>query len=286
MKMRDYKNLFVQQLAPLYDEMEVEQFFYMILESRFNLRRIDLALKPELSFNEEELVIWDQYKFELSKFKPIQYLLGEAHFYGLTFKVDENVLIPRPETEELVEWIIETAQQKFQNNPIKILDIGTGSGCIAISLAKNLPNAKVSAIDVSDLAFAKAKLNANLNEVNVDFILQDILQAEGLADQYDIIVSNPPYIRNLEKVEIKENVLQNEPHLALFVEDDNALIFYVKITQLAQKYLNNEGVLFFEINQYLGEETVKMIESYDFRQVILRKDIYENDRMIRANRGN
>lgn len=286
MKMRDYKKLFVQQLAPLYDEMEVEQFFYMILESKFNLKRIDLALQPELSFNNEDLLVWESFNNGLQNFKPIQYLLGEAHFYGLKFLVDENVLIPRPETEELVQWIIQTAQKMDPSKSIKILDIGTGSGCIAISLAKNLPNAQVSAIDVSDLAFAKAKLNAKLNEVEIDFLLQDILQTQDLSDNYDIIVSNPPYVRNLEKVEIKQNVLQNEPHLALFVEDDEPLIFYEKITQLAQKYLNSKGYLFFEINQYLGNETVKMMKHYNFREVILKKDIYQNDRMTKASKGN
>jgi release factor glutamine methyltransferase len=165
---------------------------------------------------------------------------------------------------------------------LKILDIGTGSGCIAISLAKNIPNAQVFAIDVSEKALATAKRNAILNEVNVTFIEQNILETLDLKQEFDIIVSNPPYVRNLEKEEIKKNVLENEPHLALFVEDNDALIFYRKIAELAQKNLSNSGQLYFEINQYLGKEMVELLEKMDFKNIELRKDIYGNDRMMRG----
>ena len=172
--------------------------------------------------------------------------MGKTSFYELDFEVNPNVLIPRPETEELVEWILESQKSKFKSQKISILDIGTGSGCIAISLAKNLPKATVSAIDVSENALATAKKNAQNNSVNVSFINQDILETENLGQQFDIIVSNPPYVRNLEKEEIKKNVLDNEPHLALFVEDKDALIFYKKIANLALKNLTTNGILFFE----------------------------------------
>jgi release factor glutamine methyltransferase len=162
------------------------------------------------------------------------------------------------------------------------LDIGTGSGCIAISLAKNMPNAKVYAIDISEKALATAKKNALLNKVDVTFITQNILETDDLKQQFDIIVSNPPYVRNLEKQEIKKNVLDNEPHLALFVEDDDALIFYKKIAVLAQKNLLENGLLFFEINQYLGKDMIKLLEQMNFKNIELRKDIYGNDRMIRG----
>ena len=282
-KIKEYKAKFIAQLISIYDEMEAESFFYLILENQRQLRRIDLALNIDLHFSVDEIQIWNEILDKLKLEIPIQYILGTTHFYGSEFNVNENVLIPRPETEELVEWIISSAvnMPKFKN--IKILDIGTGSGCIAISLAKNIPNAEVSAIDISDKALATAKENADLNKVTVAFIQRNILETNDLEQQFDIIVSNPPYVRNLEKAEIKPNVLANEPHLALFVEDNDALIFYRKIAELATKNLSPEGKLFFEINQYLGKETVELLEKMHFKNIELRKDIYENDRMIACN---
>jgi release factor glutamine methyltransferase len=242
-----------------------------------------LALNIDLLFSKEEIQIWNVILDKLKLEIPIQYILGTTHFYGLEFKVNENVLIPRPETEELVEWIISSAVNMPNFKNVKILDIGTGSGCIAISLAKNIPNAEVFAIDISDKALATAKENADLNKVNVAFTQRNILETKDLEQQFDIIVSNPPYVRNLEKAEIKPNVLANEPHLALFVEDNDALIFYRKIAELATKNLSPEGKLFFEINQYLGKETVELLEKMHFKNSELRKDIYGNDRMIACN---
>jgi release factor glutamine methyltransferase len=279
---KEYKVKFIAALISIYDEMEAESFFYLILENQRQLRRIDLALNLELHFSLEEILIWDAILEKLQLEIPIQYILGTTHFYGLEFNVNENVLIPRPETEELVEWIISSVNMpKFTN--LKILDIGTGSGCIAISLAKNIPNAEVSAIDISDKALATAKENADLNKAAVAFIQKNILETNDLEQQFDIIVSNPPYVRNLEKAEIKPNVLANEPHLALFVEDNDALLFYRKIAELATKNLSLEGKLFFEINQYLGKETVELLEKMHFKNCELRKDIYGNDRMISCN---
>ena len=250
------------------------------------MKRIDLALHPDLVFSEAEIVVWNSILEQLKLEIPVQYLLGKTSFYGLDFEVNENVLIPRPETEELVEWILSNNLIIQKSNPetsgLKILDIGTGSGCIAISLAKNIPNATVFAIDVSEKALATAKKNAEHNAVEVTFINQNILETEDLRQQFDIIVSNPPYVRNLEKEEIKKNVLDNEPHLALFVEDNDALIFYKKIAELAQKNLSENGQLYFEINQYLGKETVDLIEKMNFKNIELRKDIYGNDRMIKG----
>ncbi|WP_141882971.1 peptide chain release factor N(5)-glutamine methyltransferase, partial [Flavobacterium psychrophilum] len=220
---------------------------------------------------------------QLKEQKPIQYILGETQFFGLPFYVNENTLIPRPETEELVEWIIKENLKISSLKNLKILDIGTGSGCIAISLAKNLPNASVFAIDVSDKALATAQKNAVLNEVDITFIEKNILQTEDLNQEFDIIVSNPPYVRNLEKKEIHKNVLEYEPHLALFVEDNDSLLFYRKITELATRNLSNNGQLYFEINQYLGKETVELLEKYNFKNTTLKKDIYGNDRMIKVN---
>ncbi|WP_394758076.1 peptide chain release factor N(5)-glutamine methyltransferase, partial [Flavobacterium sp.] len=205
-----------------------------------------------------------------------------TEFFSLPFYVNENTLIPRPETEELVDWILSNNRINESTNQIKILDIGTGSGCIAISLAKNLPNANVHAIDVSEKALATAKKNAERNNVTITFIEKNILETEDLLNTFDIIVSNPPYVRNLEKKEIHKNVLEYEPHLALFVEDNDALLFYRKIAELATKNLSENGQLYFEINQYLGKEMVELLEKYNFKNIELKKDIYGNDRMIRC----
>ena len=282
MTIRAYRTHFIQELSSIYEEGEAESFFYLILEAKRQLKRIDLALQPDLTFSEAELVVWNSILEDLKKEIPIQYLLGKTNFYGLDFEVNENVLIPRPETEELVEWILEDCGKIDTTSEFSILDIGTGSGCIPISLKKQLPQAKVSAIDVSEKALEVAKGNAKLNGVEVNFILQNILETANLLESYDVIVSNPPYVRNLEKQEIKNNVLEYEPHLALFVADDDALIFYRKIGTLALKSLRPNGKLFFEINQYLGKETVDLLKDLGFQNVELRKDIYGNDRMILA----
>jgi len=280
MRIKQYRTQFIKELSPFYDAYEAESFFYLILEDKHKLRQIDLALNHELTFSDSDFVVWDSLLAQLKKEVPIQYLLGKTNFYGLDFEVNENVLIPRPETEELVEWIINENSKTDRAKKIKILDIGTGSGCIAISLAKNIPNAQVFAMDVSKKAIETAKRNAVNNKTDVTFILQDVLNAEELKCNFDIIVSNPPYVRNLEKEEIRKNVLDYEPHLALFVEDNDALIFYRKIAGLAQNNLLENGQLYFEINQYLGCEMKDLLEKMNFKSIELRKDIYDNDRMI------
>ncbi|WP_162127348.1 peptide chain release factor N(5)-glutamine methyltransferase [Flavobacterium phycosphaerae] len=280
MLLKNYKTTFLQELSSLYDEKEIDSFFYLVLESFHHIKRIDLALNPQMEMDDTQLLRWESVLAELKKYKPIQYILGTTEFYGLPFLVNENVLIPRPETEELVELILSDNQLRAAVNPLRILDIGTGSGCIPIALKKNLPNAEVYAIDVSEKALATAQKNAELNDVKVTFMLQNILETEDLDQSFDIIVSNPPYVRNLEKAEINPNVLDYEPHLALFVEDDDALLFYRKIARLAKKNLNPNGQLYFEINQYLGKETVELLQDLGFKTVELHQDIYGNDRMI------
>ena len=277
MRIREYRSHFIGTLAPVYDLEEAESFFYLVLEDKKKLKRIDLALNPEAAFSEAEILLWDEILEKLKQYIPVQYILGKAHFYGLEFEVNESVLIPRPETEELVDWII---SNNSKSGNLKILDIGTGSGCIAIALAKNLPGAQVSAVDVSEKAWATAQKNAENNQVKINFLLKDILKIEDLEQQFDIIVSNPPYVRNLEKEEIKQNVLEHEPHLALFVDDHDALVFYRKIAVLAQKNLLPNGQLYFEINQYLGKEMMDLLEEKGFQQMELRKDIYGNHRMV------
>ena len=282
MKIKKYRTQFIQELSPIYDAGEAESFFYLILEEKNQLKRIDLALNPDLSFSNEEIQLWNSILDSLKLEIPVQYLLGKTSFYGLDFEVNPAVLIPRPETEELVDWIITYNSKIERSKDLKILDIGTGSGCIAISLAKNISNSEVFAIDVSQKALATAKKNAEINDVKVAFIEKNILKTDDLERQFDVIVSNPPYVRELEKQEIKKNVLDNEPHLALFVEDNDALVFYRKIAELAQKNLSPNGKLFFEINQYLGKEMMELLENMGLKNIELRKDIYGNDRMIKA----
>ncbi len=281
MLLKQYKTHFFDSLKNIQDEQEIESFFFILTEYLHNLKRVDLALNPNFELSDTEVEKWNAILSELQQEKPIQYITGEAWFYGLRFEVNENTLIPRPETEELVEWIL-NSPITHHPSPITILDIGTGTGCIPISLKANLPQANVSAIDVSEKALEIAKRNAVSNKVEINFIQTNILEVEDLNQHFDVIVSNPPYVRNLEKEEIKKNVLDYEPHLALFVEDTDALLFYRKIAQLALKNLAPNGLLFFEINQYLGEETVELLQNLGFNTIELKKDMYGNNRMIRC----
>ena len=278
MKIKEYRSYFINEIAPAFDFSEAESFFYIILQHLHHLKRIDLALNLDLEMSANQLLHWDKIVQELQTQKPIQYILGETDFFGLKFIVNENTLIPRPETEELVELILNSVKSKKLN--LKILDIGTGSGCIAIALAKNLSNAQVFALDVSEKALEIAQINAKNNQVEVTFLHQNILETTNLQQQFDVIVSNPPYVRNLEKAEINKNVLDFEPHLALFVEDTDALLFYRKIAQLAVINLSKTGLLYFEINQYLGQETAQLLENSGFKNIQLLKDVYGNNRMI------
>lgn len=286
MLIQEFKRHFFLELSKLYPETEIQSFFNILVEFKLHLSRIQLALEHNFELDNNDFVFL---KNALSKLKnqiPIQYIVGETAFYGLMFKVDKNVLIPRPETEELVEWIVQNLpagrQDHKKSESLKILDVGTGSGCIAISLAKNLPNAKVSALDISEEALNVAKNNAEFNQVIIDFIQADILTIEKLESDFDIIVSNPPYVRELEKDQMQQNVLSNEPHIALFVKNENPLLFYDKIANLAKNHLTENGVLYFEINQYLGNETVELLKAKGFKNVELKKDIYSVDRLVKC----
>lgn len=303
MILKQYKIYFTEQLSSIYPQTEIDTFFYYLIEEYLSLQRIDLIMQPDFEITSEKEILFNNAVKRLQKEEPIQYIIGNTEFHGLPFLVDENTLIPRPETEELVEWILNEVNSVEK---INILDIGTGTGCIPISLKKNLPNANISAIDVSINALKKAAENARLNNVIINFIEQDILKTTSLNViksktelfstekertspktprndvKFDVIVSNPPYVRELEKAEIKNNVLENEPHLALFVDDNNPLIFYDKIADLAKNHLTKNGYLFFEINQYLGKETVDMLKEKGFTNIELRKDFSGNDRIIKA----
>ena len=295
MTIKSYRAHFSKALSSLYPKTEIASFFFILVEEYLNLKRIDITLNPDFKISDEKVLLLDTALKRLKNEEPIQYIIGATEFYGFPFLVDKSTLIPRPETEELVEWILlETT--KLQSNQVskslQILDIGTGSGCIPISLAKNLPAATISAVDISVDALKIATKNATLNKVKVKFIEGNILDIyafnqilkQDLYNQvkFDIIVSNPPYVRELEKTEIQNNVLLNEPHLALFVTNENPLIFYDKIADLAKQHLSKNGLLFFEINQHLGEETIKILAEKGFKNIKLRKDLFGNDRMIKA----
>ena len=287
MQLTTYRTQFVNSLSAVVDEAEAQSFFYLVVEQFHQLKRIDLALEPTFTITEAQWQQWESIRLRLLNQEPIQYILGSTSFYGLPFIVNPAVLIPRPETEELVEWILKIFalnRQPTTDNRQQLLDIGTGSGCIAISLAKNLPDVHVSALDVSAKALEIAQLNAQQNGVQINFICQNILETTKLDQQFEVIVSNPPYVRELEKHEILPNVLEHEPHLALFVTDEDPLLFYRKIGDLAIDSLTPSGSLFVEINQYLGEATVQLFFQIGFTQVELKKDLYGNDRMIRASR--
>mgnify|MGYP005666433405 CR=1 FL=1 len=291
MKAKDLKDIFHKELDAIYGKDEVASFFYLSIEHHLNVARIQLILDSDFTLTKDETDVFFTILEDLKQQKPIQYTLGETEFYGLQFSVNENVLIPRPETEELVDWIIKCHAERSRSakDAIKILDVGTGSGCIAISLAKHLPEAQVFAVDISESALKIAKENADKNGVEVEFIKADILESSLWEDValrqmgfFDIIVSNPPYVRELEKREIKPNVLDNEPHLALFVENDNPLIFYKAITDFAVDKLKSKGSLYFEINQYLGQETKQLLVDAEFKDIQLRKDLNGNDRMLKG----
>ena len=273
------KKIFHQQLKEIYIENEIDSLFFIALEYVTSISKIEYILQKEEEISEEKLIKLKFILEKLTKNKPVQYITKKAYFYGLNFYVNEKVLIPRQETNELVDWVLMSVTH---SKPIKILDIGTGSGCIAITLKKNLPLSEVFAIDISNEAIQVAQKNANDNEVEINFSQKNILEINDLKSNFDIIISNPPYVRELEKLEMAPNVLDNEPHLALFVPDNNPLLFYEKITEIALKNLTEDGMLFFEINQYLSAETKKMIENKGFKNVTLRKDLQENYRMILA----
>ena len=272
-KVSNILSYFREELSAVADEREITSWYYISMEYLLVYNRSDCIINSNQVLNKSQLSKIKQIVAELKTHKPIQYIFGKTEFYGLKIKVNEHTLIPRPETEQLVDWIL-------KENFVAALDIGTGSGCIPIALAKHT-DAKVLAIDVSEDALLIAEENAKNNEVEIDFIHQDILQTNYL-QKVDLIVSNPPYVLESEKEKMQENVLDYEPELALFVEDKNPLIFYKKIASLAINFLNENGKLFFEINAKFGKETIEMLADIGFVNIELKKDMNDKDRMIKA----
>lgn len=281
MTLSELKTAFHSALSTEFPSEEIDSFFFWLLEDFLGMKRLNFALNHQIEISREDEDKMKNALLRLQNFEPVQYITGATEFYGFPFKVSEAVLIPRPETEELVSLVL-SESQSFEKP--KILDIGTGSGCIAISLAKNLPDAEVTALDVSEDALKVTRENIGLNAVNVQVVQADILQTKTLPAQFDIIVSNPPYVRHLEKKMMKGNVLNYEPDLALFVTDEDPLIFYKKIAELAKDNLSEKGKLFFEINEYLGNELVAFLEASGFNNIRLHKDFAEKDRMISCSR--
>lgn len=279
MQLSQIKIQFENALKEEFPLTEISSFFFILTEKYLDMRRLDVALNTD-----HEISKADERKFKsalerLKAHEPIQYITGSTEFFGREFLVNKDVLIPRPETEELVEWIISDHRDLYRK--IRILDIGTGTGCIPISLKKEIKHSEVLSFDISSEALLIAKRNANLNAADVIFEKINILEVENLDQHFDIIVSNPPYVRELEKKEMHKNVLDHEPKLALYVEDENALIFYKQIAELASEALSKSGSLYFEINQYLAEETKTLVEQFGF-EAELKKDIFGNYRMLKA----
>jgi release factor glutamine methyltransferase len=271
------------QLQDLYPASEIKSFTYLILESvcRFDRQSILSGKDKPLSLSERLRI--QEIVAELKNYRPIQYILGETEFYGLKFQVNETVLIPRPETEELVDWIV-SSYYLSATAGMRFLDIGTGSGCIAVALAKKLPDASVFALDISEKVLEVARKNAANNAVNINFLRKDILKdsPDDFPEKWDVIVSNPPYITPSEKKEMSKNVLDYEPDEALFAPQENPLLFYERIAGIGLKQLNENGALYFEINELYGKETVEILQKKGYGTIALKKDIFGKDRMIKA----
>lgn len=272
------KNNSITQLIPYYGSNEAAQLFYMLSAQYLGFSKVDIALEPQYEISEKSLQLFKIAINKLLEWEPIQYILGQAYFYGNEFKVTPSTLIPRPETEELVDWVV--ADLKDQS--VTILDIGTGSGCIAISLALNLPNAQVSAIDISEKALTVAKENANILGADIRFETQNILEQNQLFSSFDVVVSNPPYVRHQEKKAMQPNVLDYEPETALFVQDHDPLVFYKKIALLFLEQAQKGALLYFEINEYLTNEMIKLLKNLGFTSIQIKKDFRGKDRMLKA----
>lgn len=268
--------IFRNLINNLYDERESKSLYYNILIKILDCDMTTLLMKGDDLMTPEKESWFREIIDRLKAGEPIQYILGDCYFHGNRFFVSPDVLIPRPETEELVDWILK--EDAFHS----LLDIGTGSGCIAISLKKERSSAEIYAMDISEKALSIAKKNALLNDAPIHFIHDSILSPRTSNQTYDIIVSNPPYILQKEKAAMHKNVLEHEPHLALFVDDEEPLLFYKKIAEYGIHHLTEQGLLFFEINALLGKETKEMVEEYGYHDVVIKTDINGKERMIRC----
>lgn len=287
-------------LQAIYDSREARNIANLVIENITGFSGSDRVVHQHENMNDEQQHTLQKMTSELLNHKPVQYVLHEAHWYKMKWYVDERVLIPRPETEELVEWIIEDVKEKeprIKNqesrfgkkdtnteHQVSILDVGTGSGCIAVALKKNLPKTKMLAADVSEDAIKVAKQNALANEVHIEFTKMNALDAEDwkALPALDCIVSNPPYIAQSEAHTMNDNVLKYEPHLALFVPNDNPLLFYEAISTFGWRSLKNGGKLFFEINESFGDEVVHLLWTKSYQNIEVKKDMQNKNRMVKG----
>lgn len=266
-------------LKDKYSEGECRTIYFLMVEKEFGIPKEKAILGKNCTATADMMHRTDTIIHRLLNDEPIQYIIGETEFFGLTFEVNSDVLIPRPETEELVDLMIKDLKHSGKPS-LKILDIGTGSGCIAISLAQYLPQAQVFALDISADALKIAERNAQRHQVNLTLWQNDLLQLQQLPEEFDVIVSNPPYVRQMEKHKMQANVLDFEPHLALFVPDENPLLFYEKIFIVARKSLSKQGKLYLEINEFLGQDMLNLAQQSGFQEVQLVKDFLNKDRFL------
>jgi len=268
----------IKELNGFYPKNEIRQFSKLMLEHILNVSTTQLLMMNFEMLNEQQLNHLEQMTTKLKQHIPIQYIIGETVFYDLCFKVNPSVLIPRPETEELVDWIIKEQKGKLT----KLLDIGTGSGCIALSLKANMPVIEITAWDISIDAIATAKTNAEKLNLDIIFKQVDVLNFRVGTEKFDCIVSNPPYVRELEKEMMESNVVEHEPHTALFVSNNDPLLFYRTIAQIGQQMLQPKGFLYFEINEFLAEDMTEMLSHLGYSNIECRKDINGRNRMMKA----
>ncbi|WP_298300125.1 peptide chain release factor N(5)-glutamine methyltransferase [Hydrotalea sp.] len=275
-----YQHLLLE-LFEMYSDREAANIADMMIEAVTGFNKINRIMHPEIILNKEQISLLQQYSNELAHYKPVQYVLQNAWFYGLPFFVNESVLIPRPETEELIAWLLDSTKQ--YTHPISVLDIGCGSGCIAVSIKHQRPKFRVSAIDISEKALTVAKKNATTHLASIDFKNIDILNNNNWSqlDSYDCIISNPPYIAWSENEVMAKQVVAFEPHEALFVPDNNPLLFYTTIAQFAKSHLANNGLLFLEVNENLAIETAQALNKLGF-STNLKKDLQGKNRMLQA----
>lgn len=284
-KVREAFDLFYKELNDYYSEEEINSQLYILFEEYLKKKKTDILLYPDALLPSSQMNYLSLAIEELKNYKPLQYIIGKANFNGIDFIVTPDVLIPRPETEELVLWVIKDFTDDINKEAdIEILDIGSSSGCIAISLARTFKLSKITGIDNNKDALNIARRNNELHNTHVGFLMMDILDEDEWyqADQFDVIVSNPPYIRESEKSQMSRNVLNYEPHEALFVSDEDPLIFYRTILRFSQFHLKHGGKIYFEINEAFGKEVTAMLEEYCFKDVLLRKDINGRDRFVRG----
>ncbi|OQX99018.1 MAG: protein-(glutamine-N5) methyltransferase, release factor-specific [Bacteroidetes bacterium 4572_117] len=272
---------FKSELRHIYPNNEIQAFIEILLAYYTGLSKTDLIIKTDETVDSAVCQQIESSIVRLKNMEPVQYIIGETEFYDLKIKVNPAVLIPRPETEELVHWLINNHKK---DKKTRVLDIGTGSGCIPLALKNNLPDAEIFALDVSKKALEIAKKNAKINKLDISFVQLDILNAKNNNNlgMFDIIVSNPPYVRGQEKTLMHKNVLDNEPHLALFVKNNEALVFYEAIIGFAKHHMHKKGCLYFEINEAYGKQMIELFEKNNYKNIELKQDINGKDRMIRA----